>query len=179
MHREDDDPLREAYRGVKPLDAEPREPNPPRRPDDAAARRAAASAAPEPPAWTGGSLAALPDIGPDTPLAFHRPGLQLRQWEKLRRGQLPWERGVDLHGCTLAEGIGAVQRLINEALASDESCVHVVHGKGQANGERATLKAELDRWLREQPDVLAFCSAQPRDGGTGAVYLLLRRRRDR
>ena len=54
-------------------------------------------------------------------------------------------------------------------------CAHIIHGKGYRSGERQpVLKRKVNYWLRLRPDVLAFCSATPRDGGTGAVYVLLR-----
>jgi len=50
-----------------------------------------------------------------------------------------------------------------------------VHGKGYRSGARGPiLKVAVDTWLRRHPDVMAFTSARPIDGGTGAVYVLLR-----
>ncbi len=69
--------------------------------------------------------------------------------------------------------------LVNQFLADCQDrgvrCVRIIHGKG--NGSPNTgpvIKALLDGWLRRRRDVIAFCSARPADGGTGAVYVLLR-----
>ena len=125
-----------------------------------------------------GSLAAVTPVAADARLEFHRPGLQLRQWQKLRKGQIPWVLAVDLHGVTRAQALGAVERLIRQAQEEQVNCVRVVHGKGQGS-EGLTIKAELDHWLRRHDQVLAFCSALPADGGAGALYVLLRRSRER
>ena len=54
-------------------------------------------------------------------------------------------------------------------------CVRIVHGKGYRSGARGpVLKAAVDLWLRRHLDVMAFTSARAIDGGTGAVYVLLR-----
>lgn len=52
--------------------------------------------------------------------------------------------------------------------------VKIVHGKGAHTGQ-TLLKTYVNGWLPQLPDVLAFVSALPRDGGAGAVYVLLRR----
>ena len=63
-----------------------------------------------------------------------------------------------------------------ESVNARIQCVRVVHGKGLRSGPRGpVLKASVNRWLRQWDDVLAFVSAPARDGGTGAVYVLLRR----
>ena len=53
-------------------------------------------------------------------------------------------------------------------------CVHIVHGKGYRSADNhPVLKNNLNLWLRQHKDVQAFCSAPPKDGGTGAVFVLL------
>lgn len=162
---------------VRPLAATPRVAPPRQRLDRDArlARQAAATAARDADGAAGSLLEASP-VAADARLEFHRPGLQLRQWQKLRKGQLPWQLAVDLHGVTRAEALAAVDRLIRQAQEEQANCVRVVHGKGR--GETGpTIKAELNHWLRRHDQVLAFCSALPGDGGAGALYILLRRQR--
>ncbi len=63
-----------------------------------------------------------------------------------------------------------------DALRDRLQCVRVIHGKGLRSGARGpVLKLSVNRWLRQWDDVLAFVSAPARDGGTGALYVLLRR----
>ena len=94
-----------------------------------------------------------------------------------RAGGIPWQIGVDLHGSTRQEALRAVERLIRQAQEENANCLRVVHGKGHGS-DGVTIKAELNHWLRRHEQVLAFCSALPADGGAGALYVLLRRRRD-
>lgn len=109
-------------------------------------------------------------------LWFHRPGLQHSLLRKLRKGRLPVGAELDLHGMTVAEARPAVDRLLAEAGEFGIRCVRIIHGKGKMSADRRpVLKGLLDRCLRERDEVLAFSSARPEDGGTGAVYVLLRR----
>lgn len=116
-------------------------------------------------------------ISPEASLAFKRPGVQDRQFDQLKAGKLPWRHAVDLHGCTLEQAREAVLQLLAEARREQINVVRIVHGKGHVNGQ-ALLKTAVNGWLRQLPDVLAFASADARNGGTGAVLVLLRRARD-
>lgn len=119
-------------------------------------------------------------IEPDTlecgdTLLYRAAGVQDAVVRRLRRGSYRVGADVDLHGLNR----NAAQLAVNEFLAACQDrgvrCVRIVHGKG--NGSPNTgpvIKALLDGWLRRRSDVIAFCSARPADGGTGAVYVLLR-----
>ena len=109
-------------------------------------------------------------------LLFAAPGVQLRLLKRLRLGHLPWEAGLDLHGYTVEAARDELSRFIRDASRQELRCVLIVHGKAHTQpGQPALIKSCVNDWLRQLHDVLAFCSAQPRDGGTGAVYVLLRR----
>lgn len=116
-------------------------------------------------------------VAPEATLSFKRNGVQERQLDKLKAGLLPWKHAVDLHGCTLEQAREAVLQLMAEARAEGITVVKIVHGKGQINGQ-AMLKTAVNGWLRQLTEVLAFVSADPRHGGTGAVMVLLRRPRE-
>lgn len=76
---------------------------------------------------------------------------------------------------TSAQARVELRAFLAESVAGGIRCVRVVHGKGIRSGQRGpVLKASVNGWLRRWDDVLAFVSAPPRDGGTGAVYVLLR-----
>jgi DNA-nicking Smr family endonuclease len=110
-------------------------------------------------------------------LLFAAPGVQLRLLKRLRLGHLPWEAGLDLHGFTVDAARDELSSFIRDAHRQQLRCVLVVHGKAYSlPGQPARLKSCVNDWLRQLHDVLAFCSAQPRDGGTGAVYVLLRKK---
>ncbi len=109
---------------------------------------------------------------------FARPGLQKRLLRRMIRGQIPLDAEVDLHGLTVAKARDTLVIFLEEALTYQYRCVRIIHGKGYSSAQRTpVIKGLLDRWLRLNNRVLAFCSAQPRDGGTGALYVLLKSHR--
>ena len=111
-------------------------------------------------------------------LFFARPGLQQRLQRRLRGGQLAIGDTLDMHGMTSAEARMSLLAFIDSNRERGARCVHIIHGKGFGSGQSApVLKNRLNNWLRQHHDVLAFCSATPRDGGAGALYVLLRTKR--
>jgi DNA-nicking Smr family endonuclease len=108
-------------------------------------------------------------------LLFARPGLQLTVMRKLRRGYFVVEAELDLHGWTVPEAREAVNEFLRVTRAAGKRCVRIIHGKGNSSaGKLPVLKGKVNAWLRQKNEVLAFCSCRPTDGGTGAVYVLLR-----
>lgn len=108
-------------------------------------------------------------------LRFHRPPVGRRTMRKLARGNFAIQAEIDLHGMTVAEAKPRLAKFIEECARSGRLCVRIVHGKGLGSGERGpVLKTNVNRWLRRWDSVLAFVSARQADGGTGAVYVLLR-----
>lgn len=109
-------------------------------------------------------------------LLFTRPGLQHSVIRKLRRGQYAIEAELDLHGATVVQAREAVLSFLKNATDQDKRVVRIIHGKGNTSeGKLPVLKGKVNAWLRQKKEVLAFCSARPNDGGTGAVYVLLKR----
>ncbi len=108
------------------------------------------------------------------------PGIDRAHLRRLRSGEIAIERRVDLHGLSARVARTEVRRALLDAFESGERCVLVVHGRGAHSPEGPVLKAFLLKWLTERAlarCVMAFASARPRDGGAGATYVLLRRRR--
>jgi DNA-nicking Smr family endonuclease len=120
------------------------------------------------------SLAGLPD--PNEPLIgdglwYAKPGVQDATLRKLRRGHYSVGAELDLHGLRSEPARIA---LVDSAHSRRVRCVRIIHGKGYRSGPRGPiLKQKLNGWLQQRDDVVAFCSARPADGGTGAVYVLL------
>ncbi|GAA0785798.1 Smr/MutS family protein [Marinobacterium sediminicola] len=111
-------------------------------------------------------------------LLFASPGVQIRLLKRLRQGHIPWEAGLDLHGYTVDQARDELSSFIRDAVRQQLRAVIIVHGKAHTQpGQPALLKSCVNDWLRQLNPVIAFCSAQPRDGGTGAVYVLLKRER--
>ena len=101
--------------------------------------------------------------------------------ERLRRGQLPIEGKLDLHGLTQEEAHDQLGGFIAISQKQGRRCILVVTGKGMWREGAGILRENVPRWLNERPNrarVLAIAQAQPRDGGTGALYVLLKRLRD-
>lgn len=109
-------------------------------------------------------------------LVFQRPQVTRHVFRQLRRGNYPIQNEIDLHGMTAAEARDMLTDFIAECSAAGLKCVRVIHGKGLGSGpDGPVLKKGVNHWLRQWEQVLAFCSTQPQHGGTGAIYVLLRR----
>jgi DNA-nicking Smr family endonuclease len=108
-------------------------------------------------------------------LIYLRPGIGSGVLRKLRRGQFSVGAELDLHGKTVSEARDALALFLKESQTFGIRCVRIIHGKGLGSRHgRPVIKGKLDRWLRMRDEVIAFSSARPIDGGTGAVYVLLR-----
>lgn len=119
----------------------------------------------------------LDDIETGEELLFMRPGLQHTAWRKFRRGQFSIQDELDLHGRTVAEARDLVSLFLRQSRDAGKRCVRIIHGKGLSSlGRIPVLKSKVNVWLRQKDEVMAFCSARPADGGTGAVYVLIRGR---
>lgn len=111
-------------------------------------------------------------------LLYARPGLQRAVLRKLRRGHYAVTAEYDLHGHRVPEARRALARFLREAVLRGHRCVRIIHGKGHGSRQKVpVLKQHIGGWLRQRDEVLAYASARPADGGTGALYVLLRARR--
>jgi DNA-nicking Smr family endonuclease len=178
--RDDAELWRAASRDVKPLRRRkpapaPKPPPPPplaKKPAAAAPPRVVAPARPAP---------LLPITG------LSAPGLDKASSERLKRGRYPIEARIDLHGMRQDDAHRLLGEFITRSARAEMRCVLVITGKGSrridAEGrtivETGILRSAVPRWLNEAPNrarILAFGAAQPRDGGGGALYVLLRRK---
>ncbi len=117
----------------------------------------------------------LEDSQPGDSLSFCRPGIQKTIFRKLKKGQYSTGAELDLHGMTMPEAQKELAEFIQSSRESNIRCVRVIHGKGYGSSNRGPrLKPMVNQWLRKRNEILAFCSARPMDGGTGAVYVLLK-----
>ncbi|MFQ3787720.1 Smr/MutS family protein [Halomonas sp. A29] len=181
---EDDDADTNAFRqalreaGVRPIAVNRADLGRPSRRDPAVAERRAAAVATDASDITSRtSDGRVEPVRPSEFLDFALPDLPYRTRSQLKRGQIAWEAGLDLHGYSLDEARLELESFLKEAAGSHMRCVLVVHGKAWGStANYPVIKSHVNAWLREWPTVLAFCSARESDGGTGAVYVLLRRR---
>lgn len=116
------------------------------------------------------------DLETGEELTYRTDGVPESVFRKLRRGRLSVAAEIDLHGLNLSEAKQHLREFLVEARKRRLHCVRVIHGKGKRSGQRGpVLRNMVDRRLREWSEVLAFCTARPADGGTGAVYVLLKK----
>lgn len=176
MSNKDDDPLMEAFRGIKPLQQDRvvlrSERNSPTESQLAHRRAALGSLRPHANFLSTDHVEML---RPGDWLSFKLPGVQEGVFRKLRLGHYPVDASLDLHRRTVAEAREDVWGFIRECLRREARVLIITHGKGRHSDTPAILKSHVNKWLRQLPDILAFHSAQPRHGGTGAVYVLLRK----
>jgi DNA-nicking Smr family endonuclease len=107
-------------------------------------------------------------------------GIDRAHLDRLKRGKTPVEREIDLHGLRQREAGLEIRTQLQEAFELAERCVLIIHGRGARTETGPVLKEALLGWLCEPPLdrlVMAFASAIPDHGGTGATYVLLRRKR--
>jgi len=108
-------------------------------------------------------------------IAYTRPGVQKRILKRLRKGDYKVERVCDLHGETVRSARELLLDFMHECEREQVHCVKIIHGKGKRSGHKGpVIKPKLNRWLRLWDSVIAFHSARSNDGGTGAVYVLLK-----
>ena len=114
------------------------------------------------------------DSGFGMPIKFKRDQVSRQRMRELSRGKLRIEAAIDLHGLRAERAERELMDFLSECHSRRLEVIRVVHGKGYGSGDRGpVLKALSNRLLRSHDAVLAFCSALDRDGGTGALYVLL------
>jgi DNA-nicking Smr family endonuclease len=107
------------------------------------------------------------------------PGIDRKHLRRLRSGGVPVDVRIDLHGLHGPEAREAVRDALIGAAEAGLRCALVIHGRGRSSQSGPVLKQALPGWLAEPPLgawVMAFASATSEDGGSGATYVLLRRR---
>jgi len=108
-------------------------------------------------------------------VGFLAPGLQKNVLKKLRKGYYGLDADIDLHGLTSREAKQRLLHFLHFCVEDGCRCIQIVHGKGYNSlDNQPVLKNDINMWLRQHKDVLAFCSTPPKAGGAGALYVLLK-----
>jgi len=129
----------------------------------------------KPPAPAASSGSTSDDDGNEAEESYAAPGVDRRELRKLKRGDYVSGSVLDLHGQTAVEAIANVKQFIDHQRGRHK-CVSIVHGRGlHSKGNVSVLKTRVRQYLRRHPAVLAYADAPRTDGGSGAVYLLLRK----
>ena len=114
-------------------------------------------------------------LGTGDEVGFRLPHVPESVLLKLRRGHYAVDAEIDLHGLNASQAKNALREFIADATTRRMHCVRVIHGKGRRSGPRGpVLKNIVNHWLQRSNHVLAFGSARAVDGGSGALYVLLR-----
>jgi len=108
-------------------------------------------------------------VTPTQALFFSRGGLQYKTLKDLRTGKIKIQAELDLHGFNTEQSRENLAHFIQQALHHHYRCIRIIHGKGEV------LKNHVNLWLKQIDAVLAFASAIPKQGGTGAVCVILKR----
>ena len=113
----------------------------------------------------------------DDSLFFTRNGISRKSIRKLRKGFWSLRDELDLHGFRIFEAREATYTFIKNCVLTDKRCVRIIHGKGlRSIGKEPVLKSHVKSWLKQSNEVLAFCQAPGRMGGSGALLVLLKGR---
>lgn len=108
-------------------------------------------------------------------------GLDIKTFQQLKAGSLSVAAHLDFHGMTSDQAQESLLFFIRESYLQGHRCVLIVTGRGiNSPGGQSVLRRETETWLTRDPlkrVVLAFCTAQPKDGGAGALYILLRKQK--
>jgi len=117
-------------------------------------------------------------VGPFEKIMYHQKGIQLQTLSRLRKGELRAEGVLDLHGLTIENAEPQILSFVNEALQNKKRVIRIIHGKGYNSDEPfPALKNLVNQTLRSIIPIIAFCSAPEKEGGTGAVNVLLKAQR--
>jgi len=108
-------------------------------------------------------------------LSYTAEGLQNNVLKKMRKGHYGLDAELDLHGLTSNQAKRELIKFLHYCEQDGCRCVRIIHGKGyRSENNLPVLKNDINLWLRQHQEVQAFCSATQKDGGAGAVFVLLR-----
>lgn len=128
------------------------------------------------------SMPPKPVATPVAPLAAGNfDNIDKRTADKVRRGEYPIDATIDLHGMQQTGAFLALEQALLRAARAEQRLLLVITGKGLRSGSGGVLKAALPGWLESpsiRPHLLTFCKAAPKHGGSGAFYVLLKRKRN-
>jgi DNA-nicking Smr family endonuclease len=114
-------------------------------------------------------------LEPGAILEYRKAGIQHGVYKSLRLGRYEIDARLDLHRLSVEQARQQVYQFIGDCMANDVRCALITHGKGEGRKTPAVIKSHIAHWLPQMDAVLAFYSSQPRHGGAGACYILLKK----
>jgi DNA-nicking Smr family endonuclease len=130
------------------------------------------------------AMASRPAASVPPPARKAVPGTTLDgSWDRrLSRGLVQPDRTLDLHGPSLATAYASLDHRLEQAIAGRARMLLLITGKPRSGSERrGAIRAAVGDWLaasRHAADIAAVRNAHPRHGGSGALYIVLRKRRE-
>ncbi|MCG3730537.1 DNA endonuclease SmrA [Vibrio cincinnatiensis] len=124
------------------------------------------------------SIDSAPMLKPDDVVEYKKDGVQDGVYKKLRLGKYPIQARLDLHRKTLKQAREEVTRFLTHCMKLDMRTLLIIHGRGERSTPPAMMKSFVTHWLTQIDEVQCVHSAQRFHGGTGALYLLLRKSRN-
>jgi len=121
------------------------------------------------------TLGKVKALDPLETLSWKKDGVQIGVFRKFRAGGYEVEAELDLHGRTVREARADVYAFLEHASRKGWRLLLIAHGKGEKSDTPARLKSYVAHWLAQAPEVIAYHSAVPAQGGVGAVYCMLRK----
>ncbi|MDN3717825.1 DNA mismatch repair protein MutS [Vibrio breoganii] len=120
-----------------------------------------------------------PMLKPDDIIEFKRSGVQNGVYRKLRLGKYPIQAKLDLHRRTLTQARDEVVHFLKQCLRLEARTIIIVHGKGHNSNPPALMKSYVAFWLQQINEVLCVHSAQAFHGGSGAIYVMLKKNEEK
>ncbi|KTD46436.1 Smr/MutS family protein [Legionella quateirensis] len=111
----------------------------------------------------------------ETTLSYVKPGVPHKRFQDLKNGAIHWDAKLDLHGLKTEAAREALTQFIHTQVRNNKQCILIIHGKDSPKNVPPLLKNLINRWLPQIKEVVAFHSAKSKDGGSGAVYVLLKK----
>ena len=106
-------------------------------------------------------------------VSYAKNGLPPKLIKKMKRGDIDYTATLDLHGQTVTEACESMSQFMYHH--QHEPFIQIIHGKGyHSENGMSILKTQVVSFLNQHPQVVAFNSCPDKDGGSGAVFALLK-----
>lgn len=114
-------------------------------------------------------------VHPQDIIDYRTDGVSIGVFRNLKKGAYPIDARLDLHRKKMVQAREEVFQFVRDCQKYDIRSAIILHGKGELSEPKAFLKSCVNTWLKQIPEVLAFHSAQKHHGGTGALYVLIKK----
>ena len=119
------------------------------------------------------SLLPKPNLSASDSVSHSQAGVSPKTLKKMKQGRIGYAPSIDLHGQKIEEACQSLSKFIH--YHGDERFIHIIHGKGYNSDQNLSiLKSQVVHYLKQHPQVLAFCSCPQKMGGTGALFVYLK-----